>query len=83
MSQSLNIPERSSFKRTFAGIEADKDERSSPELHVQRDTRKMKAAGLFDSLDQSRRSLHSQGKALSPEPEDSAERIGERECIVS
>ena len=32
MSQSLNIPERSSFKRAFAGIEVDKDGRSSLDL---------------------------------------------------
>ena len=65
MLQSLDISERSSFKRAFAGTEADKDESSRLHLDIQRDAKKMQAAGSFDSLDQTRRSLHSQGKAIN------------------
>ena len=49
MSYSLNIPERSSSKRAFVDIEADKDKRSGLDIAIQREAKKIKAAGSFDS----------------------------------
>ena len=49
MSRNFSIPERSSSKRAFAEIEANKDKRSRLEIDIEREGKKMKAAGSFDS----------------------------------
>ena len=49
MSYSLKIPERSSSKRAFRDIEADKDKRTGLDAKIEREAKKIKAAGSFDS----------------------------------
>ena len=49
MSHSLSIPERSSSKRAFKDIEADKTNRSDLDSKIERESKKIKAAGSFDS----------------------------------
>ena len=49
MSSSLSIPSRSSSKRAFKDIEADKINRSALSSKIARETKKIKAASSFDS----------------------------------
>ena len=50
MSYSLNIPERSSSKRAFIDIEADKDKRSDLDGKIEREAKKIKAANSFNFI---------------------------------
>ena len=49
MSSSLSIPSRSSSKRALIDIEADKNKKSFLNSKIERETKKIKAAGSFDS----------------------------------
>lgn len=49
MSHKFEIPERTSSKRTFAEIEADKDKIARLETDIERESKKIKAEGSFDS----------------------------------
>ena len=49
MSYSHHVPERSSSKRAFLDIEADKDKRSHLDGKIEREAKKIKAAGSLDS----------------------------------